>query len=102
MHKKHFLVNLKHEKYEKAFEETFLYNILFFHSVSFSLCGFIHSMDIPQNCILTQEELLNNPSLREGLSEEEEFKYRCFACELIRDGCILLELYCCYFHSCNK
>ena len=52
-------------------------------------------MDIPQNCILTQEELLNNPSIREGMSEEEEFKYRCFSCELIRDGCILLELYCC-------
>lgn len=49
-------------------------------------------MDKSQNCILTKEELLDNPSIKAGMSEEDEFKYRCFACELIRDGCILLNL----------
>lgn len=54
-------------------------------------------MNKAQNSILTPEELLDNPSLKAGMSEEDEFQYRCFACELIRDGCILLKLYSDYF-----
>ena len=49
-------------------------------------------MDTIQKCILSPEELLNNPSILSGMSEEDEFQYSCFACELIRDACILLDL----------
>ena len=50
-------------------------------------------MDSEQNLFLTQEEIDCSPSSKEGMSKGEEFHYRCFACEMIREGQLMLELY---------
>ena len=47
----------------------------------------------PQNLLLSEEEIKNSPSSKEGMSDVTEFLYRCFACELIREGAILLGRY---------
>ena len=49
-------------------------------------------MNRTQNLLLTQEEVSNSPSVQQGMDSELEFQYRCFACELIRDGSVLLGL----------
>lgn len=46
-----------------------------------------------QKLYLSAEELANSPSRQQGMSEMDEFTYRCFACELIREGQIWLELW---------
>lgn len=46
-----------------------------------------------QKLYLSAEEIANSPSKQQGMSEMDEFTYRCFACELIREGQIWLELY---------
>lgn len=56
----------------------------------YSFC--LKSMEGVQNLLLTSEEIDNSPSIREGMNAELEFQYRCFACELIRDGSVLLGL----------
>lgn len=45
-----------------------------------------------QKLYLSAEEIANSPSKQQGMSEMDEFAYRCFACELIREGQIWLEL----------
>ena len=50
-----------------------------------------------QRVFLSQQEILNSPSIQSGMSDTEEFTYRCFACELVREGQILLGLY--YVHT---
>ncbi|KAK8823626.1 hypothetical protein WA577_002545 [Blastocystis sp. JDR] len=47
-------------------------------------------MDKTQELILTPEEQKNTPSVLKGMTEEQEFAYRCFACELIRDASIMM------------
>ena len=46
-----------------------------------------------QKLFLSAEEIANSPSRQQGMSEMDEFTYRCFACELIREGQIWLELW---------
>ena len=46
-----------------------------------------------QRLFLSADEVANSPSRQQGMSEMDEFAYRCFACELIREGQIWLELY---------
>ena len=47
-------------------------------------------MERTQELILSPEERENTPSVREGMTAEQEFEYRCFACELIRDASIMM------------
>lgn len=47
-------------------------------------------MDKTQELILAPEEQKNTPSVLRGMTEEQEFAYRCFACELIRDASIMM------------
>lgn len=46
-----------------------------------------------QRILLSQQDIQNSPSIQSGMSENEEFLYRCFACELVREGQILLGLF---------
>ena len=49
-------------------------------------------MNSEQNIILSREEIEQSPSRREGMSISAEFHYRCFACEMIREGQLMLDL----------
>ena len=47
-------------------------------------------MEKTQELLLSAEEQKNTPSVLGGMTEEQEFEYRCFACELIRDASIMM------------
>lgn len=41
---------------------------------------------------LTDEDLLNSPSFKDGISQEDEFWLRFYGCDIIVEACIYLRL----------
>lgn len=41
---------------------------------------------------LTDDDLLNSPSLKDGIDQETEFRLRFYGCDLIVEACIYLRL----------
>jgi hypothetical protein len=55
-----------------------------------------------QNALLTNEQLADSPSRRDGISEETERTLLDFGCELIQSAGILLKLFVAFHTLCSK